>query len=192
MLRFHAWRRSAVLTGALLLALGLMLSAQSAAARPAASGLQGTQEEAPAGVVNYTRVDATVACAGATPPEAMADLKRLGFMSVINFRTAEEQGANIEAGKAAAEAAGLKYIHIPFRAPTAQSTEQFLEVIADEANQPAFIHCASANRVGAMWYIKRVKQDGWETDRAMAEAEAIGLTSERLKEFAVGYLAEGR
>ena len=29
------------------------------------------QEEAPPGVRNYTRVDATVACAGATPPEAM-------------------------------------------------------------------------------------------------------------------------
>ena len=38
------------------------------------AGLQ-AQDEAPDGVVNYTRVDATVACAGATPPEAMADLR---------------------------------------------------------------------------------------------------------------------
>ena len=58
--------------------------------------------------------------------------------------------------------------------------------------QPAYIHCASANRVGAMWFIKRVKEDGWDTDRAMAEAETIGLRSERLKEFAVGYVAETR
>ena len=35
------------------------------------------QEEGPEGVVNYTRIDATVACAGATPPEAMAALKDL-------------------------------------------------------------------------------------------------------------------
>ena len=53
--------------------------------------------------------------------------------------------------------------------------------IADPAHQPAYIHCGSANRVGAMWFIKRVQQDGWDTQRAMAEAETIGLRSEGLK-----------
>ena len=148
------------------------------------------QEEGPAGVVNYTRVDATVACGGATPPEAMSEFKRLGFVSVINFRTAQEEGANIEASQAAATEAGLKYFHLPFRAPNPEVAEQFLEVIADTANQPAYIHCGSANRVGAMWFIKRVKQDGWDTARAMEEAEAIGLRSEALKEFARGYVAQ--
>ena len=148
------------------------------------------QTEAPDGVVNYTRVDATVACAGATPPEALADLKRLGFASIINFRTAEEPGANIEASQAAAAEAGLKYFHIPFRAPTPEATQEFLDVIADSENQPAFIHCSSANRVGAMWFIKRVNQDGWDTSRAMEEAETIGLRSEALKQFARDYVAE--
>ena len=154
------------------------------------SGTAGAQEEAPPGVVNYTRVDATVACGGATPPEAMADFKRLGFVSVINFRTAQEEGANIEASQAAATAAGLKYFHLPFRAPNPEVAEQFLEVIAETTNQPVYIHCGSANRVGAMWFIKRVKQDGWDTARAMEEAEAIGLRSEALKEFARGYVAQ--
>lgn len=148
----------------------------------------GAQDQAPEGVVNYTRIDATVACAGATPAEAMPAIKALGFASVINFRTAEEEGANIGASQTAATAAGLNYIHIPFRAPSDETTEAFLSAIADGANQPAYIHCASANRVGAMWFIKRVKQDGWAQDRAMAEAEGIGLRSERLKEFAVDYV----
>ena len=153
-------------------------------------GLRAQNEaEAPEGVVNYTRVDATVACAGATPPEAMAGLKELGFASVINFRTPEEDGANIEASMAAADAAGLRYVHIPFRAPSDQSTQEFLTAVADPANQPTYIHCASANRVGAMWFIKRVVQDGWEQDRAMAEAEGIGLRSQGLKDYAVAYVA---
>ena len=152
----------------------------------------GAQEEAPEGVVNYTRIDATIACAGATPAEALPAIKRLGFASVINFRTAEEEGANIEGGKAAAAQVGLKYIHIPFRAPNAEVVAKFLDVIADPANQPAYIHCASANRVGAMWLIKRVKQDGWDQDRAMAEAETIGLRSEPLKAFVADYLSETR
>ncbi len=68
--------------------------------------------------------------------------------------------------------------------------ERLLEVIADTTNQPAYIHCGSANRVGAMWFIKRVKQDGWDAAQAMEEAEAIGLRSEALKEFARGYIAQ--
>ena len=147
----------------------------------------------PPGVVNYTRIDATVACAGATPPEAMAELKRRGFVSVVNFRTAGEGGPTVEAGRAAAEKAGLKYFHMPFRTPTARLVEQFLDTVADPANQPIYIHCGSANRVGAMWLIKRIRQDGWEMDRAMAEAEAVGLRSASLKEFALEYVnAEGR
>ncbi len=147
----------------------------------------------PPGIVNYTRIDARVACAGATPPEAIAELKQRGFVSVVNFRTAGERGATVEASQAAAKEAGLKYFHMPFRTPTVQLAEQFLDTVADPANQPIHIHCGSGNRVGAMWLVKRVKQDGWDVDRAMAEAEAIGLRSAGLKEFALDYLnAEGR
>ena len=153
-------------------------------------GIAAAQGEAPQGTVNYTRADATVACGGATSPDAMADLKQLGFVSVINFRTAGEEGAEIEASRAAAGSAGLKYFHITFRTPTPDNVDQFLDVIANTANQPAYIHCASANRVGAMWAIKRVKQDGWEISRAMEEAGMIGLRSEALKAFALNYLGQ--
>lgn len=148
-------------------------------------------EEGPEGVVNYTRIDATVACAGATPPEAMAELKNRGFVSVINFRTAEENGATVDAGRVAAESAGLKYIHLPFREPSAEVAEAFLDAVGEPSNQPVYIHCGSANRVGAMWLIKRVRQDGWSVDEAMAEAELIGLRSEGLKEFALEYVRDG-
>ena len=146
------------------------------------------QDDAPPGVVNYTRVDATVACAGATPPEAIPELKRLGFTSIINFRTAEERDAAVEASQAAAREAGLKYFHLPFRTPTAAVTESFLNAVGDPANQPVFIHCGSANRVGAMWLIKRVKLDGWDVEKATAEAEAIGLRTASLKKFALDYV----
>ncbi len=159
-----------------------------AAPAPAAS----MQDDAgPEGVRNYTRVDATVACAGATPPEVMAELKEHGFATVINFRTEGERGATVADGRAAAEAAGLTYIHLPFREPSAEVTEAFLEAVADPANQPTYIHCGSANRVGAMWLIKRVVQDGYSVADATAEAEAIGLSSEGLREFALDYVGAG-
>ena len=68
-----------------------------------------------------------------------ADLKRRGFVSIINFRTAEERGATVEAGKAAAAEAGLKYFHLPFGTATAEVTEQFLDRVSDPSNQPVFI-----------------------------------------------------
>ena len=167
-----------------------LVPAASAAPAPEA-GAQAASfqaEEGPEGVRNYTRVDATVACAGATPPQAMAVLRERGFNAVINFRTAGENGATVDAGRAAAEAAGLNYVHIPFRQPAPEIVDSFLAAVAEPANQPVYIHCGSANRVGAMWLIKRVEQDGYSLDDAVAEAEAIGLRSAALKEFALGYL----
>jgi len=155
---------------------------------PAAA--QAPNREAPPGVRNYTRVDATVACAGAPSLEAMPELKRLGFAAVINFRLASEPGADVEAEGETARSAGLKYIHLPFEAasPEPAVVEAFLKAVVDPANQPVFIHCGSANRVGAMWLIKRVVVDGWDLEKATAEAETIGLTSSALRQFALDYV----
>src|ERR671912_991416 len=155
------------------------LVAPALAALLAIPGAAQVQKKEMAGVRNYSRVDATVGCGGAVDPAAMKALKGEGYVSVINLRLASEEGANVEAGRAAAQAAGLKYIHLPFNAamPDSKVVDSFLAAVADKSNQPVFIHCGSANRVGAVWMIKRALQDGWEVDRARAEAEAIGLSS---------------
>ena len=142
------------------------------------------------GIRNYSRVDATVGCGGAVDPAAMAGLKQEGYVSVINLRLANEEGANVDAGRAAAQAAGLKYIHLPFNAamPDAKVVDNFLAAVGDKANQPVFIHCGSANRVGGVWMIKRVLKDGWTIDRAREEAEAIGLRDPQLTAFATTYI----
>ena len=147
-----------------------------------------------AGVRNFSRVDATIGCAGATDPSAMAALRKEGFVSVINLRQENEQGADIPGSRAAAQAAGLKYIHLPFNAaaPDAKVVESFLAAVADKSNQPAFIHCGSANRVGAVWMIKRAVQDGWPIEKARAEAETIGLASPQLVTFATDYITSRR
>ena len=67
--------------------------------------------------------------------------------------------------------------------------DDFLAAVADKSNQPVYIRCGSANRVGGMWMVKRVLQDKWAIDRATTEAEAIGLTSPDLKKFVASYIA---
>ena len=154
-----------------------------------AQAAQVTKEALP-GVTNFARVETTVACAGATKPEAMADVKRLGFVSVINLRLATEEGADIEAEATAARAAGLRYVHLPLNgaSPDPSVVDQFLTAVTDPANQPAFIHCASGNRAAAMWMVKRVQVDRWDVNKAGEEAAALGLTSGSLKQFVLDYL----
>ena len=41
-----------------------------------------------------------------------------------------------------------------------------------------------------MWLIKRLVVDKWDVPRAMTEAEALGLTSSRLKQFAIDYASQ--
>lgn len=144
------------------------------------------------GITNFTKVDAVVACAGATETTALEGLKNDGFKAVINLRMATEAGANIETNAARAKALGLNYIHLPFntQAPESKTIEHFLMAVANKANQPVFIHCGSANRVGAVWLVKRVLQDGWPVDKATEEAKLIGLRSAPLEQFALKYIEE--
>jgi uncharacterized protein (TIGR01244 family) len=140
------------------------------------------------GVVNFTRVDAAVACGGDTSRDAIVTLGQQGFTSVVNLRLGHEPGVAGEAEAVAA--AGLRYYNLPMdpNAPVFETAERFLEVLADESNQPVYIHCASANRVGGVWAIKRVVQDGWTRDAAIAEGQAIGLRSPVILDFVHRFL----
>jgi uncharacterized protein (TIGR01244 family) len=144
-----------------------------------------------AGIVNFSRVDAVVACGGATETSALDGLAKDGFKSVINLRLASEANANIELNAAHARSLRLNYIHSPFNAaqPEPKVLDEFLAAIANKANQPAYVHCGSANRVGAVWLVKRVLQDGWTIEKATEEAKLIGLRSEPLEKFALSYIA---
>jgi hypothetical protein len=44
------------------------------------------------GAANYSRVDATVACGGATPADSLPHLREMGFKAVINLRQADGAG----------------------------------------------------------------------------------------------------
>ncbi len=155
---------------------------------------QQDKKETVPGIYNYTQVDATVACGGATDPSAIAELKKRGFVSIVNFRLAVERGSDVAGEEAAAKKVGIKYFHLPLNGadPDPSVADAFLKVVTNKANQPVYIHCASASRVGAMWLIKRVLVDGWTINRATKEAELIGLRGEGLKQFALDYIKAHR
>jgi uncharacterized protein (TIGR01244 family) len=142
-----------------------------------------------AGASNFAKLETTVACGGATTPEAVPEIKKMGYKSIINLRLPSEPGANVEGEEAAAKAAGINFYSIPFsgQAPDPAVADKFLATITTPGNEPAYIHCAAGNRAGAMWMIKRLAVDHWDTERAYTEAAALGLTSPALKQFAIDY-----
>jgi uncharacterized protein (TIGR01244 family) len=156
------------------------------------AGLRAQQVTKPsvAGITNFARVETTIACGGSTKPEALAELKKMGFAAVFNMRMANEPDANIPAEEAAAKAVGLKFIHIPYntQSPDPGIADKFLAEIQKPGNQPAYIHCAGGSRAAGMWLIKRIVVDKWDTDRAMKEATDLGLANERVKQYALDYV----
>jgi uncharacterized protein (TIGR01244 family) len=143
------------------------------------------------GIETFRRATTTIACGSSPKPEAMAALKHAGFASVIGFRLDGEEGYDRPALEKAAADAGLRFISIPFdRAkPDPAAVKRFLDVIGAPETSPAYLFCHTGQRSSAMWVIKRVKQDGWDVDRALAEGEALGLTRPDLKQFIRDYVA---
>lgn len=88
----------------------------------------------------------------------------------------------------------MSYFNIPvsFNEPDELDADDFLKLTDEQLkNGPLFIHCAMGTRVGAFWMIRRVLRDGWEFDKALEEANQIGLRNQaQLTEFVKDYIAK--
>jgi len=139
-------------------------------------------------IKNFLRVNEQI-CTGGQPTMAeLEKLKQEGVRAVINLRRPSEYNAEEEAAKASE--LGLHYVNIPVDSsePKDAQVDEFLKATDDPANRPAFIHCGSANRVGAFWMVRRVLRDHWSLEKADDEAKKIGMHSPKLREFALDYI----
>lgn len=171
-------RHRATLLGALaVVLLGTAVSAQ-----------QVTKKQIP-GISTFAQIESTIACGGATTPEAIREIRKMGFKSVINVRLASEPGAMVEEEGVVARAAGLIYIHLPFdaQAPDPHLIDNFIAAVTAPNHTPAYVHCAAGGRAAALWMVKRIKGDGWPVLRALEEANALGL-NDRFRPWVMNYL----
>jgi uncharacterized protein (TIGR01244 family) len=126
------------------------------------------------GIADYYRVRADVATAGQPSDEAFADIQKAGFKTIINLRT-EQEGSLEEKPKV--EALGLEYHNIPIGSDgiSKEQVALFEKILGDASSRPVLIHCASSNRVGAMWFIHQVLGEGKDETAALEEAKKAGL-----------------
>jgi uncharacterized protein (TIGR01244 family) len=122
----------------------------------------------PGQIPAYRVIQPNLATGGRPAPETVAKLKELGFKTVVDLRT-EAEGTAAE--RAAVEAQGLRYVSVPITAQTfsLSDVEAVERVLTDPASGPTLLHCASSNRVGAVWAVIQARKG-----KSLAEAEAAG------------------
>ncbi len=129
-----------------------------------------------AGALPNGRVVDTTLLGGQPSDAGYRSLAGSGYKTVIDLRPAAETGAKKNADLVAA--AGMKYINIPIAGPaglTRESVAKFSESLA-KSEDKIVVHCASGNRVGALYGLKAHWLDGATPEQALAIAKEAGMT----------------
>ena len=126
------------------------------------------------GIKNASTPEPGVLAAGLPTEAQIRGLAQEGYKTVIDLMPPEES-RGFDEPKAVQEA-GLKYVNVPVTVPSLdQATiDKFLETMRT-AEKPVVVHCASSNRVGALYYSWLVLEKGMPKDEALAKAQAAGL-----------------
>ncbi len=123
-------------------------------------------------MTNILRPLPGVFAAGQPSPSQLASLAAEGVRTVINLRAPTEQVEFDEASEAAN--LGLRYVSIPVAGPqdvNAETAARFSRELQYATRAGGvLVHCASANRVGALLALDH----GLTRNMPMAEALAIG------------------
>lgn len=127
-------------------------------------------------------IEERLTLAGQPQPADWAALAAEGFRAVVNMRSDPGRAA---AQQRAAEAAGLRYIHLPLPAYELEPEHlaAFHQTMAAQEGR-VLLHCRSASRVALVWLLERVVYDGWSRERAERALRNAGYSDDALETFA--------
>jgi protein tyrosine phosphatase (PTP) superfamily phosphohydrolase (DUF442 family) len=122
------------------------------------------------GIHNFGRVSDSL-FRGAQPNAAgFTTLHGMGVSIVVNFRNEDDERASEQRQ---VEAAGMKYIGIPWRGedqPSNKQVMEFLDLVRGNPDAKIFVHCkAGADRTGVMVAAYRIAVEHKSADDAVAE-----------------------
>ena len=143
----------------------------------------------PADIPNYQVIRPGLAFGGQPSPETLERLGDMGFRTIVNIRT-EQEGAPDEA--VVVKAQGLTFVWVPVSPGTfsLEDVEAVEKVLDDPEAAPVLLHCASGNRVAAVWGVIRAR-DGRTPEEVEADARAAGLHSPSMWEAVLRVLSWG-
>jgi len=142
------------------------------------------------GTTNAVHTFDTTLLAGQPSAADLALAAKQGTKTVITLRGENEIDWD---ESAAVKELGLTFHRFAIRSPetlTNDIFEQTLQLLNDKKTGPVLLHCASANRVGAIWLAHRVVNDGIPIKTATEEAKLVGLKSPGLEARALAYIEQ--
>lgn len=104
-------------------------------------------------------------------------LRRAGIRHIVDLRPPEE-APDFDEAQAAAEQ-GIEHHSIPIRGPeslTLERVHEFDRILQEIGDEPALLHCASGNRVGALIALREAWLYGRPVEDALATGRAWGMT----------------
>jgi uncharacterized protein (TIGR01244 family) len=143
------------------------------------ASLAGASGQETFGIPNVTFPEPGVMAAGQPTGEQLQLLAEEGYKTVIDLRPSAEPHGFDE--PQAARENGMAYVNIPVDLQTLDQAaiDKFLAAMR-KAERPVLLHCASSNRVGALYYAWLVLEEDVPARAAMAKAKASGLRSPEL------------
>jgi uncharacterized protein (TIGR01244 family) len=123
-------------------------------------------------------IDQHLSVAGQPTPEELQRFAAEGGMHVIDLRAPAEDRGYDEA--AAVDAAGMNYHNLPIVGAaglTRENVSKLDNLLADTQGEKTLLHCASANRVGALMALRARWLQGASRSEALEIGRQHGLTS---------------
>jgi uncharacterized protein (TIGR01244 family) len=116
-----------------------------------------------------------ITSAGQPDEAAFSVFAENGYVAVIDMRTAGEERGLDEV--ATVEGLGMKYVPFPIsRSDISLETAAELDALLKQYDGPVLLHCASANRVGALLALREFLDTG-DAEQALATGREGGMTS---------------
>lgn len=115
---------------------------------------------------------------GQPQPHELVAAHRAGARHVVNARGLGEFDQWDE--KALVNELGLNYHHVPIGSPEdldREAIESFDRILAEIGDEPALMHCASGNRIGALFALRAGWLQGKDDDTAIEIGRKHGLTA---------------
>ncbi len=126
-------------------------------------------------IPNFLTPSASVSTGGRAQPADLQAAQAQGLKTIVNLCPISEDPGFDEAALVAS--LGMSYINIPVAGPadlTAEKAHELAKVLAQQSGS-VLVHCASGNRVGALFALKAHHVDGAAVEDALAIGRAHGL-----------------
>lgn len=141
------------------------------------------------GIANAGQPLGDVATAGQPEKEHLERLADAGYKTVVDLRTVEEP-PRADEWEMVVRRTGMEYLNTPVGHMDIddETFDRFRGLMQDPGHRPTLVHCASANRVGALLIPFLILDEGRTPEKAREIAARVGLSSSRLERAAFRYV----